>query len=247
VNTGIALEVGGLSVRRGRSEVVRDASLVVRQGECVCLVGSNGAGKTSLIEGLLGTLPSRSHTLEFQGARLDGVTPWNRVRRGLVVVPQGRDLFAGMTVEENLRLGGMATGRSSAAAVLAEVFALFPRLDERRRQLAGTLSGGERSMLAIGRALMSKPGMLVLDEPSLGLAPKVVALIMATITDINRRGTTVLLVEQNVHQAFALASRAYVLEGGAVIAEGTTQELGGSDLLRQGYLGSAATGTVVAS
>jgi branched-chain amino acid transport system ATP-binding protein len=179
---------------------------------------------------------------------MDGVPPWDRVRRGLVVVPQDRDLFSGMTVHENLLLGGQAAAKGKAASsALSQVYSLFPRLEERRRQSAGTLSGGERSMLAIGRALMSKPLMLVLDEPSLGLAPMVVSSIMSTIADINAQGTTVLLVEQNVHQAFALATRAYVLDHGVVIAEGTTQELERSDLLQHGYLGSAATGSVVAS
>lgn len=242
-----ALQVEALSVRRGRSDVVRRVDLVVGEGECVCLVGSNGAGKTSLIEGLLGVLPARSSVLQFYGESLQGVRPWDRVRRGLVIVPQERELFTGMTVAENLFLGGVTKkAQSGASPVQDEVYALFPRLAERRTQQAGTLSGGERSMLAIGRALMAEPRMLILDEPSLGLAPLVVASIMATVSDINARGTTVLLVEQNVHQAFELASRAYVLEGGAMIADGPTAELANSDLLRHGYLGSAATGTVVA-
>jgi branched-chain amino acid transport system ATP-binding protein len=245
---GSALEVEALSVRRGRADVVRRVDLVVEEGECVCLVGSNGAGKTSLIEGLLGVLPARSTRLQFHGESLDGVRPWDRVRRGLVIVPQERELFTGMTVEENLYLGGVTKkARAGDSSTQDEVYALFPRLAERRKQHAGTLSGGERSMLAIGRALMSEPRTLVLDEPSLGLAPLVVASIMATVADINARGTTVLLVEQNVHQAFELASRAYVLEGGSMIADGPTAELVNSELLRHGYLGSAATGTVVAS
>ncbi|HEX6341082.1 ABC transporter ATP-binding protein [Umezawaea sp.] len=242
------LEIEGLTVRRGRSEVLHQVDLVVREGECVCLVGSNGAGKTSLIEGVLGLLPTRAKTLSFLGTSLLGVRPWDRVRRGLVVVPQNRDLFAGMTVEENLRLGAVAAGdRTAADAGLAEIYELFPRLAERSEQLAGTLSGGERSMLAIGRGLMSRPRMLVFDEPSLGLAPLVVTSIMRTIARINERGTTVLLVEQNVHQAFALASRAYVLENGVIAGEGPTDELADSELMRRGYLGSAATGGVVAT
>jgi branched-chain amino acid transport system ATP-binding protein len=240
------LQVEGLKVRRGRSEVVRGVDLVVGRGECVCLVGSNGAGKTSLIEGLLGVLPARCSRLMFDGERLDGLPPWERVRRGLVVVPQERDLFAGMTVRENLMLGATSRTRRRESTALDRVFSLFPRLKERSGQAAGTLSGGERTMLALGRALMSEPKMLVLDEPSLGLAPKVVGVIVSTIVDISRQGTTLLLVEQNIHQAFAVASRAYVLEHGAVIAEGTTDELAGSDLVRHGYLGRSARGSVVA-
>lgn len=243
-----ALELEGLTVRRGRAEVVRDVDLVVHEGECVCLVGSNGAGKTSLIEGVLGVLPTRSRRVALHGVPLDGVPPWERVRQGLVVVPQERDLFAGMTVEDNLLLGGVAVKqRSHSDRRLDDVYALFPRLAERREQRAGTLSGGERSMLAMGRGMMAQPRVLVLDEPSLGLAPMVVQDIMTTIREVNDAGTTVLLVEQNVHQAFALATRAYVLEQGVLIAEGSTAELADSPLMRHGYLGSAAQGTVVAS
>jgi branched-chain amino acid transport system ATP-binding protein len=242
-----ALEVEGLSVRRGRSDVVRDVDLVVAQGECVCLVGSNGAGKSSLIDGLLGVLPARSRRLEFHGEPIGTRPPWERVRRGLVVVPQERDLFPGMSVEDNLVLGAVAlSARQSRPEGLDEVYTLFPRLAERRRQRAGTLSGGERSMLAMGRGLMARPRMLVLDEPSLGLAPLVVTSIMQSIAKINAQGTTVLLVEQNVHQAFALASRAYVLEHGTVVGAGGTAELLDSDLMQHGFLGSAAHGTVVA-
>jgi branched-chain amino acid transport system ATP-binding protein len=242
-----ALEVEGLSVRRGRSDVVRDVDLVVAQGECVCLVGSNGAGKSSLIDGLLGVLPARSRRLEFQGEPIGTRPPWERVRRGLVVVPQERDLFPGMSVEDNLVLGAVAlSARQSRPEGLDEVYTLFPRLAERRRQRAGTLSGGERSMLAMGRGLMARPRMLVLDEPSLGLAPLVITSIMQSIAEINAQGTTVLLVEQNVHQAFALASRAYVLDHGTVVGAGGTAELLDSDLMQHGFLGSAAHGTVVA-
>lgn len=243
-----ALEVRGMSVRRGQSRVLHDVDLTVGTGECVCLVGSNGAGKTSLIEGILGVLPCTAATLDFDGRSALGERPWDRVRRGLVVVPQDRDLFPGMSVEENLRLGAVALGeRGREADLLAEVYDLFPRLAERSAQYAGTLSGGERSMLAIGRGLMAAPLLLVLDEPSLGLAPKVVTLIMQTVATINERGTTVFLVEQNVHQAFALASRAYVLENGSIVGSGSTAELIDSPLMRRGYLGSAHAGGVVAS
>lgn len=243
-----ALNVKGLSVRRGHSTVLHGVDLTVAAGECVCLVGSNGAGKTSLIEGIFGLLPCTARSMDFDGRSLLGCRPWDRARRGLVAVPQNRDLFAGMTVEENLRLGAVTLGeRGRETDLLAEIYDLFPRLAERSAQAAGTLSGGERSMLAIGRGLMSAPSLLVLDEPSLGLAPKVVALIMRTVATINERGTTVLLVEQNVHQAFALATRAYVLENGSIVGSGTTAELIDSPLMRRGYLGSANTGGVVAS
>ena len=241
----IVLDIAGLSVRRGRSQVLHDVDLVVHDGECVCLVGSNGAGKTSMIEGVMGLLPSQSTALSFEGESLDRVHPWARVRRGLAVVPQNRDLFPGMTVQENLQLGAVAVkNKESTGEVLDHVFEVFPRLAERSRQRAGTLSGGERSMLALGRGMMSQPKLLIFDEPSLGLAPLMVTAIMETIAQINKRGTTVLLVEQNVHQAFALASRAYVLENGTVVGSGSTVELADSDLLRRGYLGSSATDEV---
>jgi len=161
------------------------------------------------------------------------------VRSGLVAVPQDRELFPSLSVVDNLQLGAIAAReRRGKGGVLPEIYDLFPRLAERSAQKAGTLSGGERSMLAIGRGLMSQPQMLIFDEPSLGLAPKVVESIMRTISQINANGTTVLLVEQNVHQAFALASRAYVLENGSISAQGTTKELAGSELMRRGFLGS---------
>lgn len=240
------LEVEAMTVRRGRSDVLHGVDLTVDEGECVCLVGSNGAGKTSLIEGLLGLLPSKATRMMFRGESLQGLRPWDRVRRGLVVIPQGRDLFPGLSVRENLELGAVTVkDRPTVDRTLAEIYELFPRLQERSAQLAGTLSGGERSMLAIGRGLMTGPRLIVLDEPSLGLAPLVVTLIMQTVKRINQQGITVLLVEQNVHQAFELASRAYVLENGVLVGQGPTAELLDSDLMRRGYLGSAAAGGLV--
>jgi branched-chain amino acid transport system ATP-binding protein len=233
------IEVTGLTVRRGRSDIVRGVDLAVQTGACVCLVGSNGAGKTTLVEGLLGTLPTSAERMVLEGESLQGRPPWVRVKRGLVVVPQERELFPRMTVLENLMMGGHTAKREQVEQSAERVFNLFPRLQERQRQAAGTLSGGERSMLAIGRGLMAAPRMLVLDEPSLGLAPMIVTDIMRTINEINREGTTVLLIEQNIHHAFALASYGYVLEQGAVIMSGPTSELRSSELVREGYFGPA--------
>ncbi|MET8307802.1 ABC transporter ATP-binding protein [Micromonospora sp. NPDC005173] len=235
-----ALSVEGFSVWRGRSEIVRSVDLEVGEGELVCLLGSNGAGKTTLTEGLLGVIPARARKLEFHGRAIAGLRPWHRVRAGIVLVPQERSLFAGMTVQENLLVG--AKPRSKAGPFdLAAMYELFPRLKDRAGQFAGTLSGGERSMLAIARGLMLQPRTLVLDEPSLGLAPVIVQTIMRTIGDINAAGVSVLLIEQNVHQALRLASRGYVLDGGKIIAAGTAESLLASNLVEDGYLGSTTS------
>ncbi|WP_433605019.1 ABC transporter ATP-binding protein [Dactylosporangium sp. CA-139114] len=219
---------------------MRSVDLEVGQGELVCLLGSNGAGKTTLTEGLLGIIPARAGKLEFDGRPIAGLRPWHRVRAGLVLVPQERSLFVGMTVEENLLVG--AGPRAKAGPFdLAAMYELFPRLKDRAGQLAGTLSGGERSMLAIARGLMLQPRTLVLDEPSLGLAPVIVQIIMKTIGEINAAGVGVLLIEQNVHQALALASRGYVLEGGTIVAAGTAESLLASSLLESGYLGTTTS------
>jgi branched-chain amino acid transport system ATP-binding protein len=232
------IEVEGLTVRRGRSEIIRGVNLAVPTGGCVCLVGANGAGKTTLVEGLLGTLPTTSERMALDGVSLQGLRPWARVINGLVIVPQDRELFSRMTVGENLLMGGHTAKKSHESASLERVYHLLPRLQERKNQAAGTLSGGERSMLAIGRALMAEPKVLVLDEPSLGLAPKIVTLIMETIRQINEEGTTILLIEQNLHQAFSIAKYAYVLEQGQILVEGLTQDLRNSDLVVKGYFGS---------
>jgi branched-chain amino acid transport system ATP-binding protein len=232
------IEVVGLTVRRGRSDIIRGVDLTVPTGACVCLVGSNGAGKTTLVEGLLGTLSTTSKKLMLDGESLAGQRPWDRVARGLVVVPQERELFPRMTVAENLLMGAHTAKRDRVGPSLDRVFALLPRLSERKQQAAGTLSGGERGMLAIGRALMAEPKVLVLDEPSLGLAPMIVTDIMSTIREVNEEGTTVLLIEQNLHQAFSIATYAYVLEQGVVVMAGATEELRESELVREGYFGS---------
>lgn len=232
-----ALTVRGLSVWRGRSEIVRSVDLTIPSGALVALVGSNGAGKTTLIEGILGILTTRSSRFELLGEDVRGSRPWDLVRAGLVVVPQERRLFAEMTVRENLDV--VVSGRTDGSRVFTrdDVYDLFPRLRERGNQLAGTLSGGERSMLAIARGLSLQPRLLILDEPSLGLAPIVVESIMETISEISSTGLPILLVEQNVHQALAMSSWAYVMDSGAVVASEPSEDLRRSELLETGFLG----------
>ena len=214
---------------------VHDVSLEVRVGEAVALIGGNGAGKTTTLRAISGLLPLRRGRIELEGERIDGRAPSQVVARGIAHVPEGRHLFPTMTVRENLELG--ARDRAGRAAGLDGVFALFPRLRERQRQLAGTLSGGEQQMCAIGRGLMARPRLLLLDEPSLGLAPVMVKLIFEVLTTINTSGTAILLVEQNVARALTLAHRAYVIENGRVVLEGPRAALQQSAHVKQAYLG----------
>jgi branched-chain amino acid transport system ATP-binding protein len=214
---------------------VRDVSLEVRAGEVVALIGSNGAGKTTTLRAISGLLPVRRGRVEFEGERIDGRPSSVIVGRGIAHVPEGRQLFPTLTVRENLELG--SRDRRTRPSTLADVFALFPRLRERERQLAGTLSGGEQQMCAIGRGLMAQPRLLLLDEPSLGLAPVMVKLIFETLGAINARGTTILLVEQNVPRALALSHRAYVIENGRIVLDGPREALQQSPHIRQAYLG----------
>jgi branched-chain amino acid transport system ATP-binding protein len=217
---------------------VRDVSLEIAAGEFVALVGSNGAGKTTTLRAVTGLLRPRRGTVELDGRRIDGLSPANIVRRGIAHVPEGRQLFPSMTVRENLELGARTPeSRARRAETLDRICALFPRLAERHGQLAGTLSGGEQQMCAIGRALMSLPRLLLLDEPSLGLAPMMVRLIFDNLRSINAEGTTVLLVEQNVRKALELSTRAYVMENGRIALSGSREELLRSDAVRQAYLG----------
>jgi branched-chain amino acid transport system ATP-binding protein len=232
------LRLDGIAAGYGDLLAVQDVSLEVREGEAVALIGANGAGKTTTLRAITGLLPIRRGRIEWQGERLDGRPSSEVVARGIAHVPEGRQLFPTMTVLDNLELGAMApAGRAGRAESLERVFALFPRLAERRRQLAGTLSGGEQQMCAIGRGLMARPRLLLLDEPSLGLAPVVVKAIFANLSAINRDGTTLLLVEQNVARALDLAQRAYVLENGAVALAGSRAELLASGHVKQAYLG----------
>jgi branched-chain amino acid transport system ATP-binding protein len=225
------------SVEAGYRDLVavRDVSLEVRAGEAVALIGSNGAGKTTTLRAISGLLPVRRGRVEFEGDRIDGRPSSVIVGRGIAHVPEGRQLFPTLTVRENLELG--ARDRRHRAAALDDVFALFPRLRERERQLAGTLSGGEQQMCAIGRGLMARPRLLLLDEPSLGLAPVMVRLIFETLRAINARGTTILLVEQNVPRALALSHRGYVIENGRIVLDGSREALQQSPHIKQAYLG----------
>ena len=225
------------SVEAGYSDLVavREVSLEVRAGEVVALIGGNGAGKTTTLRAISGLLPLRRGRIEFEGERIDGRASAQVVARGIAHVPEGRQLFPSMSVRENLELG--ARDRAARAATLEIVFALFPRLRERERQPAGTLSGGEQQMCAIGRGLMARPRLLLLDEPSLGLAPVMVRLIFETLKAINETGTTILLVEQNVARALALSHRAYVIENGRIVLDGPREALQQSPHVKQAYLG----------
>jgi branched-chain amino acid transport system ATP-binding protein len=232
------LRVCALTVRYGRVPALSNVSLDVDTRELVTVIGSNGAGKSTLLLTLSGILRASSGSIDFFGTRLDQLSPHEIVRAGVLHVPQGRQLFSEMTVLENLELGGFAADRGGRLSErLDEQFDRFPRLAERRYQKAGTLSGGEQQMLAIGRALMAKPRCLLLDEPSSGLAPIIVEQLAELIVDLNTRGTTILLVEQNADLALQLAGRAYVLENGRVIAEGASSDLAASDLVKKAYLG----------
>jgi branched-chain amino acid transport system ATP-binding protein len=225
------------SVEAGYRDLVavREVSLEVRAGEVVALIGGNGAGKTTTLRAISGLLPLRRGRIEFEGERIDGRASAQVVARGIAHVPEGRQLFPSMSVRENLELG--ARDRAARAATLETVFALFPRLRERERQVAGTLSGGEQQMCAIGRGLMARPRLLLLDEPSLGLAPVMVRLIFETLKAINATGTTILLVEQNVARALALSHRGYVIENGRIVLDGPREALQQSPHIKQAYLG----------
>jgi branched-chain amino acid transport system ATP-binding protein len=234
----ILLRLDGVDVAYGDMQAVRGVSLEVHAGELVALIGSNGAGKTTTLRAIGGLLRPRRGTIELDGARIDGLAPAEIVRRGIGHVPEGRQLFPTMTVLENLELGARTPeARRGRAETLERVWASFPRLAERRTQLAGSLSGGEQQMCAIGRALMARPRLLMLDEPSLGLAPVTAASIFEHLTRINAAGTTVLLVEQNVLQALRLSRRAYVLENGAIAREGSREQLLADEGVRRAYLG----------
>jgi branched-chain amino acid transport system ATP-binding protein len=231
------LEVRALAAGYGDVQVLFDATLSVREGELIALLGANGAGKTTLIRSVTGLLAARGGEIVFRGEKLAGLTAHEIVERGIACVPEGRQVFPQMSVEENLLLGSyLPRTRVRREQNLERLFALFPRLLERRTQEAATLSGGEQQMLAIGRALMSEPRLLLLDEPSLGLAPIVVRSVFETVAQIRKQGITVLLVEQNVQRTLRMADRAYVLESGRIVLSGTGGELLENELVRKAYL-----------
>jgi branched-chain amino acid transport system ATP-binding protein len=234
----ILLELRGVDVSYGDLPALREVSLTVEDGEILSVVGANGAGKTTMLRTISGLLHPRAGEILLENARMDRLPCHAVVARGVVQVPEGRKIFPSLTVLENLELGSYTPrAKAERRKSLDRVFALFPILGERRRQSAGTLSGGQQQMLAIGRALMALPRILMLDEPSLGLAPLVVQEIFAIIAEINRAGTTILLVEQNTRQALALAQRGYVLENGRVVLVGRGRELLDNDHVRRAYLG----------
>lgn len=231
------LEVRGLNAEYGPVRVLHGIDLTVTQGELVALVGSNGAGKTTLLRTVSGLQPAAAGRIAFGDADISQTSAERRVALGIAQVPEGRQVFTALSVEDNLRLGAYARGRSESAATLAKIYEIFPPLAERRDSMAGMLSGGQQQMLAIGRALMAKPRLLLLDEPSMGLAPQMVEQIYDVILGLRRSGTTVLLVEQNAGAALAVADRAYVIETGRLVIEGTGRELSTNDAVRRAYLG----------
>ncbi|MEK4028121.1 MULTISPECIES: ABC transporter ATP-binding protein [Bacillaceae] len=232
------LKVNQINVNYGNIRALKGVSLDVNEGEIVTLIGANGAGKSTLLKTLSGLLKPKEGTIEYLGKSIAGKPAQTIVKAGISHVPEGRRVFANMTVEENLELGAYL--RNDSAGVRQDferVYELFPRLEERRKQLSGTLSGGEQQMLAMGRALMARPKLLLLDEPSMGLAPLLVQTIFRIIEEINRDGTTILLVEQNAHMALSIASRAYVVETGQIVISGTAEELQASEEVKMAYLG----------
>lgn len=236
--TAPVLEVRAAEVGYGGIVAVKGIDLQVETGELVCLIGSNGAGKTTTMKAITALLPLRSGEIRFMGRSVAGRGPWDMAGEGLVMVPEGRGVFARMSITENLQMGAyLRSDRDGIANDLDRVFGLFPRLAERRAQLAGTLSGGEQQMLAMGRALMARPRLLLLDEPSMGLAPIMVGRIFEVIRQVHEQGITILLVEQNAGRALQIADRAYVMESGQIAATGPARAMLTDDAVRQAYLG----------
>ena len=232
------LQVRDVRVAYGGIQAVKGVSFEVHAGELVCLIGSNGAGKTTSMKAVTGIQPLAGGEVLYQGRSIQGQGAWDLVRSGLAMVPEGRGVFTRMSILENLQMGAYIRQDSAVVAEdLERMFALFPRLKERRDQLAGTLSGGEQQMLAMGRALMSRPKLLLLDEPSMGLSPLMVDKIFEVITDVSRQGVTVLLVEQNASRALQIADRAYVMESGLITLQGPAQQLLHDPQVQAAYLG----------
>ena len=234
------LTIENLSVHYGAIQALHGVSIAVESGEIVTLIGANGAGKSTTLRAVSGLVKPSGGTIRFDGKDLAGLAPHKILRLGLAQVPEGRGIFPNLTVDENLDLGAFVRkNRKEVGSDRERVFALFPRLKERLAQRAGTLSGGEQQMLAIGRALLARPRLLLLDEPSLGLAPQLVQTIFKIIREINASGTTIFLVEQNAHMALRVAHRAYVLEVGSVVMQGDAKQLAASDEVKKAYLGIA--------
>jgi len=235
------LELKELQVAYGGIQAVKGIDLHVDQGELVCLIGANGAGKTTTLKGITGLQPIKSGKINYAGEDITGKPAFQLVRKGLSMVPEGRGVFGALTIEENLAMGAYA--RDDRAAIkddIERVFGLFPRLKERRKQTAGTLSGGEQQMLAMGRALMSRPKLLLLDEPSMGLAPLMVQKVFETVMAVSKEGVTILLIEQNAKLALEVSSRGYVMESGEITLQGKAKQLLSDPKVRAAYLGEAA-------
>ena len=231
------LKVENMNVYYGAIHAVKDISFEVNEGEIVTLIGANGAGKSTTLQTVSGLLHSRTGSIEFCGENIAGVPAYKLVSKGLAQVPEGRRIFLQMSVEENLEMGAFTRPNGEVDNSIAEVYEQFPRLKERRKQIAGTLSGGEQQMLAMGRALMSKPKLLMLDEPSMGLAPILVEQIFEIIQSLHKAGTTILLVEQNAQMALSVADRGYVLETGKIVTTGTGKDLLEDESVKKAYLG----------
>ena len=231
------LKVSGLKVAYGGIQAVKGVSFEVQAGELVSLIGANGAGKTTTLKAITGTQPVAEGSIEYLGRPIRGQGAWNLVKQGLVMVPEGRGVFTRMTIVENLQMGAFVRNDAEIDADMERVFTIFPRLKERSRQLAGTMSGGEQQMLAMGRALMARPKVLLLDEPSMGLSPIMVDKIFEVVADIHGRGTTVLLVEQNASRALTLADRGYVMDSGEITMNGDAKALLADPRVRAAYLG----------
>ena len=235
------LELKALKVAYGGIQAVKGIDLQVAEGELVCLIGANGAGKTTTLKGITGLQPIKSGTIHYAGADITGKPAFQLVRKGLSMVPEGRGVFGALTIDENLAMGAYTRDdRPAIKADVERVFGLFPRLKERRRQTAGTLSGGEQQMLAMGRALMSRPRLLLLDEPSMGLAPLMVQKVFETVIAISKEGVTILLIEQNAKLALEVSSRGYVMESGEITLHGAAKQLLSDPKVRAAYLGEAA-------
>ncbi|MET4576307.1 ABC transporter ATP-binding protein [Ottowia thiooxydans] len=232
------LKVSGLKVAYGGIQAVKGVDFEVREGELVSLIGSNGAGKTTTMKAITGTLPINSGDIEYMGRSIKGRGPWDLVKEGLAMVPEGRGVFTRMSITENLMMGAyIRNDKAVIAEDIEKIFTIFPRLRERKDQLAGTMSGGEQQMLAMGRALMSRPKLLLLDEPSMGLSPIMVDKVFEVVRDVYAQGVTILLVEQNASRALALADRGYVMESGLINMSGAGRDLLSDPKVRAAYLG----------